>query len=64
MDELFKEVTANDSRTTDRYLEVITKQTLANNNFVRENFSLFAALSKPEVIEEAKNIQSIAIYSI
>lgn len=54
MDETMKEATGNDSRTTDRYLEVITKQTLSNNNFVRENFSLFATLSKPEVIDEAR----------
>ena len=51
---LSKQKTEYDSRTTDRYLEVITKQTLANNNFVRENFSMLATLSKPEVIEEAK----------
>ena len=37
-----------------RYTRIITAQTLSNFLFVRENSSLLATLTKPEVIAEAK----------
>lgn len=37
-----------------RYTNIITSQTLVNNKFIRENYAVFATLSKPEVIDEAR----------
>lgn len=37
-----------------RYIEIITNQTIKNMLFLRENAALFSALTKPEVIRDAK----------
>lgn len=37
-----------------RYIEIITNQTIKNMLFLRENAALFSALTRPEIIKDAK----------
>lgn len=37
-----------------RYVEIITKQTLKNNLFVRENSQVLMMLTRTEIIDDAK----------
>lgn len=39
---------------TNRYVQIVTTQTLANNNYIRKNSAIFATLTKPAVIDEAR----------
>ncbi len=38
---------------TNHYVEIITKQTLSNNMFVRENSEIVMTLTRPEIIDDA-----------
>lgn len=35
-----------------RYCDIITKQTLANNLFIRENSQIFTLMTRPDIIDE------------
>ena len=35
-----------------RYCDIITKQTLANNMFIRENSQVFTLMTRPDIIDE------------
>lgn len=39
---------------TKRYTDIITKQTLANNEYIRKNTVLLTVLSRPEIIDDAR----------
>lgn len=39
---------------TNRYVNIITKQTLSNNMFVRENSEILTVLTRPEIIDDAR----------
>lgn len=39
---------------TSRYVNIITKQTLLNNMFVRENSEILTVLTRPEIINDAR----------
>lgn len=39
---------------TSRYVNTITKQTLSNNMFVRENSEILTVLTRPEIIDDAR----------
>lgn len=39
---------------TNRYVDIITKQTLSNNMFVRENSEILTVLTRPEIIDDAR----------
>lgn len=39
---------------TNRYTEIITKRTLENNRFVRENSEIVTVLTRPEIIDDAR----------
>lgn len=44
---------------TSRYVNIITKQTLENNIFIRENSEILTVLTRPEIINDARTRHDI-----